>query len=362
MRATQDVASHQRASLDVEVITRLEALEAIAPEWEALADACRAGPCARPGYALAWWRHRGRGRLMVCVVRDAQGALVALAPLHQRGVGPLRVGRWLGHGLGTVAEALVSPAHEEAAGVLWRALRSPFLVLQLTDSRDGGAGLEALASDPKRTTTSVHRNRCPVVTLEPGVDEMAGSGRRRIRRTLSVAAHRLAAAGLEFRVDVATDRPGLERLLPDVHAVSDESEAGRPLHHFLRDEWEPFTLELLTHGVDTGTMVVLVGYLDDRPVCFDLAFRFQDTLSAWVGRFDPSAAAYSPGHLLQRAGLAWAKEHGITTVDLLLGDDAYKRRWATGGYDTLEVTSGRRATMALVAPLLRLAARRHDSN
>ncbi len=41
----------------------------IAPEWEALADTVGAGPLARPSYALSWWRHLGRGRLLVATVR-----------------------------------------------------------------------------------------------------------------------------------------------------------------------------------------------------------------------------------------------------------------------------------------------------
>ncbi|WP_170285926.1 GNAT family N-acetyltransferase [Nocardioides rubriscoriae] len=348
--------------MQARVVTSLAEVEALAPAWEALADACRAGPFSRPGYALTWWRHAGHGRLLVCVVHDEDGALVALAPLHSRRVGPLRVGRWLGHGLGTVAEALVSPQHPEAAASMWAALRSPGLVLQLTETREGAGGLEALVHDTTRTTSCVPRNRCPVVVLDPATDVLAGSGRRRIRRTLRVAAQRVAEAGLELHVETATDVANLDRLLPDVRAVYDEAEEGRDRLHFLRGEWEPFTLDLLRSGVASGGVVVHVGYLDERPVCFDLLFRCDDRLYAWVGRYAPWASTYSPGHLLQRAGLDWAARHGVRSVDLLLGDDAYKRRWANGGYDTLEVVSGVPATMALVAPVLRRLARRHDAS
>ncbi|WP_323792709.1 hypothetical protein, partial [Nocardioides sp.] len=106
--------------LTCDLTVTLEAAEALAPEWDALADACEAGPFARPLFALTWWRTLGTGELRVVTVRQ-DGELVALAPLHRRRVGPLQVVRWLGHGLGTVAEALVRPDRPGADAALWGA-------------------------------------------------------------------------------------------------------------------------------------------------------------------------------------------------------------------------------------------------
>ncbi len=88
-----------------------EAADLVA-EWDELAEACGTGPLSRPRYALGWWRTLGRGRLLLATAR-VDGRLVVLAPLHERRAWPVRRVRWLGHGLGTVAEMLVLPGHED---------------------------------------------------------------------------------------------------------------------------------------------------------------------------------------------------------------------------------------------------------
>ena len=65
--------------------------------------------------------------------------------------------------------------------------------------------------------------------------------------------------------------------------------------------------------------------------------RSGSVANAWLGRFDPDAAEWSPGHLLLRAGVDWAMSAGVATIDLQLGADEYKRRWADDAYDTVRV-------------------------
>ena len=59
-------------------------LEALAPDWDRLAEDARA-PFGAPAWTLGWWRHLApRGaRLAVVAVRDAD-ELVGLAPFYAR--------------------------------------------------------------------------------------------------------------------------------------------------------------------------------------------------------------------------------------------------------------------------------------
>lgn len=347
----------------VEVVDDLDRAEALAAEWDELAGACGAGPSAWSGYALTWWRHLGRGRLLVVVVRR-DGRLVALAPLHERRAGPVGVVRWLGHGIGTVAELLVHPgaAGAGAAEALWAALDSPRRVLQLTESRDGGPGLDAFAAGAGRRTTVERRDRCPVVDpVQDAATHLAHPDRRRMRRTVRVAERRLDTAGASWQVEVADDPASWAALLPAVAAVYDESEAAKPRIHLLSGRWAAFTEAFLADAFESRRALALVGFLDDAdqgatPVCFDLLLLSGASGSAatsWVGRFAPRAASWSPGHLLQAAGLDHLAARGVVRLDLGLGDDDYKRRWATGGYDTLEVLHGRRPVVTGAAAVLR---------
>ena len=141
-------------------------------------------------------------------------------------------------------------------------------------------------------------------------------------------------------MQVVDDAASLEAALPGIRAVFDAAEAAQPRQHLLAGEWEAFTSAILRDGVAAGEVLVLVAHVGPDPVAFDIMFVSPTTLSSWIGRFDPEASRFSPGHLLQCAGLDWAHAHGIERIDLLLGDSYYKRLWAGRAYDTLELEAG----------------------
>ena len=61
-----------------------DSVDAIAQEWDDLADRVRAAPYLRPGWMGAWWRCFGEGRLVVIALRGRDG-LNAVLPLEARG-------------------------------------------------------------------------------------------------------------------------------------------------------------------------------------------------------------------------------------------------------------------------------------
>lgn len=336
-------------------VTRVDDLAgawALSPAWEELADLCGVGAFARPDYALTWWQHLGQGHLLIVAVHDDR-QLIALAPLHERRVGPLKVARWLGHGLGTIAEVLVHPDVPGAADALWSALDTRTRVLDLLETRDSGAGLVDLARRGKRngyTHRSAVRDGCPTIELGPGGAEahLAAPARKRVRRTVRVARRRMHEADLAWQVKVADDLDSWCALRPAVQAVYDASEEAQPRAHLLAGDWEPFTAAYLGRLFTQKRALAMVGYINDRPVCFELALLTAYTSASWIGRFAPEAAQWSPGHLLQESAIDLLLLRDVQRIDLLLGEDLYKTRWATGGYKTLEVTHGRRSAVALV--------------
>lgn len=340
-----------------QVVETLDEAEQLVPEWQALADTCTAGPFARPLFALTWWRTLGTGSLRIATVREA-GELVALAPLHRRRIGHLHVARWLGHGLGTVAEALVHPRHPGAHQALWSAAAAHGQVLDLLESREDGP-LPREGFLPRRHSVSVEeRDSCPVIDVQGDAEvHLARSEQKRVRRTVRVARRRMAEAGLELEVRAAHDSDSLAALLPDIRHVFDVAEAHNPRQHLLAGEWEEFTSTILTEGVAAGEVLVLVAFVGETPAAFDVILLSPQTMSAWIGRFDPETSAYSPGHLLQCAGLDWAAEHGYSRIDLLLGDSYYKQLWANRTYRTLEVQGGSRSSLATLRGIARLRAR-----
>lgn len=343
--------------LRCEVVDDLARAEALAGEWDLLADAVGAGPLVRPAYCLSWWRGLGPGRLLLATVRDhaLPGApIVALAPLHVRRVGPIEVVRWLGHGLGTVSEVLMAPGREDAADRLWRTVATPRRVLDLVECRADSPALPSLLAldEGGRRSVLTPRDACPVIELSgDGLEHVRAPGGKNLRRVLKRADAALERAGRRFRVEVATDLTAFDALLPDVRTVFGLSEADKPRQHLLESPYEGFVLEYLRGEVPSGRAVALVGYLDDTPISFLLAMitPATGTLSLWISRYAPGTEAFSPGHLLLRSTYQWAAGHQIARVDQLLGVSQTKRQWTATTYDTADVRHASRSAAALLA-------------
>lgn len=327
-------------SLDVDVIDDVAAAEALTAEWDSLADAVSVGPLSTPAFALAWWRHLGRGELRIVTVRNGAGELVGVGPFHERRLGLQPVLRWLGHGLGTVGTLITADTKADVAGAIWSAVAHDSVLLDLTEYRHGGLGLTELRRSDEWTVHAQLRDTCPTIQLE-GVDSiegfLEGSHRRGLRKQLAKLDRRLGDAGLKLRNEVAMTAGEWTAVLPAVDAVYDAAERSRPRLHLLDGPFRPFLLDAFAAAARSDRLAIIVAHLDDQPIGFDAYVSSGSVANAWLGRYDPLAAEWSPGHLLLRAGVEWALQSGRASIDLQLGGDEYKLRWADGAYDTLGV-------------------------
>ncbi len=323
----------------VEILTSTDAARAIEPEWDALAVAYGRTPFALPAMALSWWRHAGQGELLVIAVRGRSGELLAVGPFHLRRLAGVRVARWLGTGLGSVAEVVSRPDVPAAAEAVWHALADRAQLLDLSECRGDGVGLLELRRSTGWRTDLHVVDLCPILDLSnlSSVDELLAD-RSNLRKKLPRYDRAVAARGSSFAVEVVTDPADFVRVLPEVTEVCDEAEAAQPRHHIFRGPHAPFAVEALTTAAARQQLVAFVGRLDGRAVAFDIALRIGDTLADWVGRYRPEVAELSVGHLVLRDVVRWSLDNGITTVDLLVGDHEYKRRWSSAHYDTVDIT------------------------
>lgn len=321
--------------IDVRVLRTLDDLEGVRPAWQALADAVGAGLFVRPAWCEPWWRHQGKGELHVVVATDGPD-LVGLAPFHRRSVGPLRVLRFLGHGLGPISGLLLAPGREpEAARAIWReVLRDRRAFLELLDHRADLPGLDELRAEAGRVVVE-DREVCPVI--DPGDDVAAYlAGRsKNLRRTLRKGDEALAEAGGPLVMELATPT---DEVVDEVARLYAAAERENPRLDVFDARHGPFTRELLAAAERDGRLRLFVGRVDGRAATVDLGFRTGDAVGLWAGRYDPADRAWSPGHLALREIVRLSAAEGAS-VDLLLGDAQYKRMWATGEYGTSTVTA-----------------------
>jgi CelD/BcsL family acetyltransferase involved in cellulose biosynthesis len=70
--SSDQVATQQQLRVEAHA-----SLEAVAGEWQRLADATGAAPFLRPGWFAAWWGAFGTGRPEILALRRPDGALMA---------------------------------------------------------------------------------------------------------------------------------------------------------------------------------------------------------------------------------------------------------------------------------------------
>ena len=340
----------------VETVSSVGQLDRLSDEWEQLAAELSAGPFSMPAVAVPWWKHLGRGHLLVVVVRDGAGRLVGLAPLHERRVGGLEIVRWLGHGMGTVGQLLVRPGSSEVAELVWAHLAtSRRRVLQLVEYRYGGAGLDELRRSTGWTSHIELRDACPYIDLAGRAtanDLLAEPGRRKLRQNMARVDRQIADLSELLTIEVHTTPDAIAGVIADVTVVHDAAEAAHPRLHFLRAPYRDFTLDVLGGASRRGQLAVVVLRLGGRPVAFHVAMVTGRVASAWLARYDPVAADIAPGHVMLRAVVDWAAARGLDGVDLQLGDDPYKLRWSSGTYDTLGVTAAQPSTLPMARSAL----------
>lgn len=333
------------ARIDATVLRTLPELEAIADDWHSLAASQGAGPSVQPWFAVAWWRHLGRGELMVHALRDAQGRLVGVAPLHERRVAGLRVVRWLGHGLGAVSEVLGAGDEEDdpIAMAVWEPLAADRRrLLQLVEHRFGGGGLGVLRRGGAWRSDVVLRDSCPVIDFAGlgSVDELlAQRGFRKLRQNLARLDRHIASAPVKVEVELLHTVDELDTVLPELVEVHDRAEDDHERLHFLRPPYREFTVEALHDVARRGMLALAVVRVDGQAVGFHVAVRCGSCVSAWLARFDHAAAEFAPGHLMLRAVTEWSIAVGASRLDMQLGGDLYKRRWSTGAYETVGVSA-----------------------
>lgn len=337
--------SRRQRALHVDVITTIADADALSEEWDALAETCSAQPFSVPGLAVPWLGHLSPGPPYIVTVRSRDGELVGLLGLHTRSLGPGRILRPLGHGLGAVSQTLVSDVGgprgdvvEVLAEHLMTELLDSFTVLQISDHELNDPLLRVLRR--RGVLRAELHDECPQVdvsSIDSAAGILAAPTRRNLRRQLRQAHRRLSGHRVEIRI--ATDPESVNALWTQAQSVYDAAETAQPRLHLGHDTYAPFVGDAFGRLSERGQLAVIVIMIDDRPATLDLYIRSGTIGYSILGRYHPDAAAYSPGHIGLEAGMNWAISAGLDRVDLQLGADPYKLAWSTHSHDTVQITA-----------------------
>jgi CelD/BcsL family acetyltransferase involved in cellulose biosynthesis len=318
---------------------------ALAPEWRALAER-RGNAFLTPEWLLAWLRHCGRGwKPHVPVARTPDGIIRGLLPLvaaETNGGRELRVCP-IGDRFHPVAAASDEEAvAREAAHALAPAGGLRSLLLENVDAE--GGWWRALAKASPTPLATVERGEATLPFLELagiGWDEYLAGRSRQLRSQLGRKLRSLRREhDVRFRRTLRLEEVPADLLT--LFRLHDERWAQRPESSSLADpDVRAFHFEFATAAFERDWLRLFVMEVDGAPIAALYGWSIGGRWSYYQAGFDPAWSRYSPGFLLLGETIRAAIEEGASEYDLLRGDEAFKRRFAT---------SSRTARTVLLAP------------
>jgi len=320
----------------VEVVRGREALEALAPQWAALAASCpEASVFQSPGWARAVFdfeaRRGNRAFEPVIAALHDGSRLVALLPLERIRTGARRVLVPLGNAFGQYADCLVMPGYEPrpvVAQLLAAAIgAAPADAVSFLKVRDGSALARGL---PDRRIPTGTAEGAPYVALDAFADFPAyfqtikaktrknmRNARNRLEREAPLE-HRLAQGPAETLEVIASTLSGRAERLKDQGLTS----------RAFRDAGFSAFCESLPGRDDLSLMAFSLLH-GGRPIARQWGFVHAGRYYAFVASRDFSNSDESPGKLHLGEVIRVCAEHGLAGCDLGVPAMPYKLTWAT---------------------------------
>ncbi len=324
---------------DGELITDVAGLEALSPEWDALAVAA-SNPLAAPAWILSWWRHVAAPDFepRVVAARD-HGTLVGVAPFYlARGRHGVRECRLMASDFGACVEPLALPGREwDLAGEIGRMLapshpRPDLLEFgPMTLASHWTTAVRALWPGPMPGVSRQYRiEGAPVIFLrEPSFDAWFASLSPKMRQSLRRSERLFEDAGGTMRWSTADTLRADVEAFSRLHASRWEGRGWSRLSDLgsrLPDWLEALGREL----IEKGRFHMCVLEIDSSPVCVDYGLTAGEQLAAINVGWDERYAKLSPAKLAVLRVVRNAYEHACRRIHLGNGEHANKLRLANG--------------------------------
>jgi CelD/BcsL family acetyltransferase involved in cellulose biosynthesis len=314
----------ERSGLTVGTLRRIDDLEAIGADWDAMVRAMpRPSPFMLHAWLAEWWRHHGHGDLSIHVAWRG-GHLVGGLPFHVRRTFGLRLLEFVGGHDSALADILLAdPTDLEAAGAVARhAVASPH----------DAADVFGLTSDSllraELGDTGLHvieRVEAPVLDISSGWDNVYREKTTSKKRNLHKRRRRQLGELGELSVQVARTPDELMAALEEAFRLHELRWEGRPDGSgFATPVGRQFYRSVLGRMAEDDIPRILILSVGGRAVAFHLYFAFCGRMYVHRLAFDPAVGRFSPGVVSTLDAIEAAEAEGLTVVEFLGGDERYK--------------------------------------
>jgi CelD/BcsL family acetyltransferase involved in cellulose biosynthesis len=299
-------------------------VEALAPEWDDLAERTNSVPFLRPGWIRAWRSAFGSGELVIVSARR-KGRLIGVLPLERR------------------RGALRSPTNphspqfgllvedEEATHALARALfaREPRAVV-LAHLDRGTEALDTIRREAKRAGyRDVVRTvaRSPYIVCRHSLVDHERSLSHNLRHDVQRRSRRLCEAGSVW-IQVSDGGDRLDELLAEGFGVEQLSWNGaRGTAIASEPQALRFYTDVARWAAPLDWLRLAFLRLEGRAIAFQFDLEVGGAYYSLKIGYDPAYDRFSPGKLLAYAMVARAVTRGLASYELLGTNEPWKYRW-----------------------------------
>ena len=317
---------------------RLESHDSFDPllrDWDELARATR-NVFATPEWATLWWEcYGGSARLRLLGARSSDGKLVGVVPLVITRLGPVRIARFLGYGMGD----LLGPVCARDDGVTAPTLLGAALHevasewdLFLGERLPGGDTWgEAGTSELRRESNMVLR-----LSQWPTWDAYVLALSRKLRQGLRHD-EKLLAERHRVRFRMTHDPSSLPADLDTVFALHRARWEGKS--SFVPGE--SFYRRFAALALERGWLRLWILDVDGRPVAARYDFEYAGAYHAYNAGRDPAWRKAGVGLVLRAHTMKEALAGGAAEYRFLRGGEAYKRRFLAEDAGLVTIAKGR---------------------
>jgi CelD/BcsL family acetyltransferase involved in cellulose biosynthesis len=318
-------------------------LDALACEWEQLAQRVDGSPFLRPGWILPWLRAFGTGTPEVVTIRR-EGELVGVLPMQRRRGRLVSAANWHSPMFGPLVED--DDARDQLLQELFGSGGS--VELSLLDGQSDIVGrLTRAANAAGRLVVQRSIAACPVIDLHGSFEDYEHRLSRNRRKSLRRGGRALEAWGhVSFGVHAGLD--GLDDALEEAFRVEASGWKGRRGTAIgSRPETRRFYTEVAHWAAEQGWLRISFLRLNGKAIACDYSIEFEGTSYSLKSGYDERHRACGPGALLLREQLRDCFERGLTRLELLGVADPFKLSWTDTTSDRVRLDAFERSPVGL---------------
>lgn len=315
----------------MQLITDVAGLDAIEPAWRDLASA-RGNAFVTPEWFRSWFRHYGeKATPFVLTVSRPDGSLEGVVPLVRVDEGRRRILRFAGANLGDyfhpACHESAEPRVAAACSQMLQEHRSGWSLAILHNTEAGAAWPRQLAGSTGLAPLGGAAGSMPYISLgdvawKRYLAERSANFRSQLRRSTQrlETEHRV-----EFRTTAAVD--DLDRDMTTFFDLHGERRRGASL--LSEPRAQAFHRDFASRALKQGWLRLSFLEVDGSAIAALYAWRIGPRYGYYNAGFDPGWSRSSAGFLLLNRTIRDAIDEGADEYDLMLGDEQYKRRFAS---------------------------------